>query len=336
MYELFFYLKNVIALKKTLFLSYSFLFKSTLFMKLNAFSGIRITILTTVLLFVITQQFGQTWKFLRHEVTGGIGSTSFLGELGGANRIGSTGIMGFRDVEFKATRPAITAGYRYFIQPNMAVKGGITFGLLSGNDAYTQERFRQNRNLHFRSPVVEIGGQFEYYPFGEYFGHLYRTKGVAGQKVSVISPYLFAGIGGFWFNPKAKYEDDWIALQPLMTENVSYRRIAISIPFGVGVKYALNKQMSISAEFTLRYTTTDYIDDVSTVYADKSDADAMSQYLANPTLNLIPSYTDGTYSYNATGVGMQRGQPKQNDSFAILMFSFNYKILQGRKNLPKF
>jgi opacity protein-like surface antigen len=279
---------------------------------------------------------GQTWKFLRHELTGGVGSTSFLGELGGANRIGSTGIMGFRDFEFKATRPAITAGYRYFIQPNMAVKGGLTFGILSGNDALTQERFRQNRNLHFRSPLIELGAQFEYYPFGEYFGHLYRTKGVAGQKVSVISPYVFAGIGGFWFNPKAKYDGNWVALRPLMTENVAYKRIALSIPIGIGVKYALNKQMSIGAELTLRYTTSDYIDDVSTVYADKSDADAMTQFLANPTLNLIPTYTDGTYQYNATGVGMQRGQSKQNDSFAILMFSFNYKILQGRKNLPKF
>jgi hypothetical protein len=290
------------------------------------------TILTTV----VTEQFGQTWKFLRHELSGGIGSSSFLGELGGANRVGSTGLMGFRDFEFKASRPVFMGGYRYFIQPNMAVKGGLTFGILSGNDALTQERFRQNRNLHFRSPILELGVQFEYYPLSEYFGHLYRTKGVAGQKVSVISPYIFAGIGGFWFNPKAKYDGSWVALRPLMTEDVAYKRVAISIPFGVGVKYALNKQMSIGAELTLRYTTSDYIDDVSTVYADKSDADAMTQYLANPTLNLIPTFTDGTYHYDATGVGMQRGQPKQNDSFAVLMFSFNYKILQGRKNLPKF
>jgi opacity protein-like surface antigen len=299
-------------------------------------SGFKIILLSSTFLILGSSFFAQTWKFLRHEVYGGIGSTSFLGELGGANRIGSTGILGFRDIEFKATRPAITAGYRYFINPNIAVKGGLNFGLLSGDDALTTERFRQNRNLHFRSPWLELGAQFEYYPFGEYFGHLYRTKGVSGQKVSVISPYLFVGVGGFWFNPKAEYNGDWVALRPLMTENVAYKRIAIALPFGIGVKYALNKQMSIGAELTMRYTSTDYIDDVSTVYADKSNADAMTQYLANPTLNLIPSYTDGTYIYDATGVGMQRGGADQNDSFAVLMFSFNYKILQGRKNLPKF
>jgi hypothetical protein len=94
----------------------------------------------------------QHWKFLRHEVTLGIGTTNFLGELGGADDIGSTGITGFKDFEIKMTRPAFSAGYRYYISQTFAVKGELLYGRLNGDDALTAEPFRQNRNIHFRSP----------------------------------------------------------------------------------------------------------------------------------------------------------------------------------------
>lgn len=278
----------------------------------------------------------QHWKFMRHELVGTIGMSNFFGELGGANKIGSSGIKGFKDLDLKLTRPVLSAGYRFYINTKFAVKGTLIYGRLKGDDAKTTERFRQNRNLHFRSPLIELSAQFEYYPLNEYFGHLYRTKGVAGKKVNHFSPYIFLGIGGFWFNPKAKYNDDWVALQPLQTENVSYKRISIALPFGLGCKYAISKQLSIGIEMGLRYTTTDYIDDVSTVYVDKTSANAQTQYLANPTLNSIPSFTDGSYVYNPTAVGNQRGDSKNKDAFLLTMVTVSYKILKGRNNLPKF
>ena len=139
----------------------------------------------------------QHWKFLRHELVGSIGTSNFFGELGGANDIGSSGIKGFKDLDFKLTRPSFNAGYRFYINPKFAIKGTLTYGRLNGDDAQTTERFRQNRNLHFRSPLIELSAQFEYYPLNEYFGHLYRTNGVVGKKVNHFSPYLFVGVGGF-------------------------------------------------------------------------------------------------------------------------------------------
>jgi hypothetical protein len=278
----------------------------------------------------------QHWKFMRHELVGSIGTSNFFGELGGANDIGSSGIKGFKDLDLKLTRPSLNAGYRFYINTKFAVKGTLIYGRLKGDDSKTTERFRQNRNLHFRSPLIELSAQFEYYPLNEYFGHLYRTKGVAGKKVNHFSPYIFLGIGGFWFNPKAKYNGDWVALQPLQTENVSYKRIALVLPFGLGCKYAISKQLSIGIEMGLRYTTTDYIDDVSTVYVDKSSANAQIQYLANPTLNSIPSFTDGSYIYKPTATGNQRGDSKNKDAYLLTMVTVSYKILKGRNNLPKF
>ena len=292
-------------------------------------------LLTTLLLMTFISN-AQHWKFMRHEVTLGIGTTNFLGELGGADDIGSTGITGVKDFEFKMTRPAFSAGYRYYISQTFAIKGELLYGRLNGDDALTAEPFRQNRNIHFRSPLIELTARFEYYPFKQYFGHLYRTNGVLGKKISKISPYLFVGVGGFWFNPKAQYNGSWEALQPLQTEGVAYKRIAANFPFGAGVKYAITKQFSIGFEMGLRYTTSDYVDDVSGKYIDHSSSSAMIQYLANPTINSIASYTDGSYVYNPTAPGMQRGNSDNKDSFLVTLFTANYKFLQGKRNLPKF
>jgi opacity protein-like surface antigen len=294
----------------------------------------------TVLLILIVigaiQLSAQSWKYLRGEIVGSIGTSHFLGELGGANDIGSNGITGFKDLELTLTRPSWAIGYRYYLSPKFAVKGDLTDALLLGDDALTEERFRNNRNLHFRSHAVDVSARIEFYPLGEYFGSIYSNIGVRGSKVRKVSTYVFIGVGGFWFNPKAKYNGEWVALQPLATEGVEYKKIAISMPFGGGFKYALSKKMSIGIEFCLRYTSTDYIDDVSANYVDKSNANQMERDLANPSKGLIPGYTDGTYVYSPTAPGAQRGNVANNDSFLLTMFSFNYKLLEGRGNLPKF
>jgi opacity protein-like surface antigen len=280
--------------------------------------------------------YGQHWKFLRHEVSLGIGTSHFLGELGGANDIGSSGIAGFKDLEFKLTRPTISAGYRFYISPMFALKADLSYGRLNGDDALTTEKFRQNRNLHFRSPVIELAGRVEFYPLKEYFGHLYRTNGVIGKKVNRWSPYLFAGVGGAWFNPKAEYQGSWVPLQPLQTEGVDYKKIMAVFPMGAGVKYAISSQLSIGLEIGLRYTTSDYVDDVSGNYIDHSGSDAQTQYLADPNLDLIQSYTDGSYTYDPTAPGMQRGDPSNKDAYVFTLVTLNYKFLKGRLNLPKF
>lgn len=293
-------------------------------------------VLATLLTLALFGCYAQHWKFMRHEVSIGIGTSHFLGELGGANDIGSSGFKGFKDMEFKLTRPALAAGYRFYFSPYFAFKGDISYGRLTGDDALTTEPFRQNRNLHFRAPVVELVARFEYYPLKEYFGHLYRTDGVVGKRVNHWSPYIFVGIGGAWFNPKAKYEGKWIALQPLKTEGVDYKRIMGVLPFGAGVKYALSDQLSIGLEMGLRYTSSDYVDDVSTVYLDHSGSDAMTQYLANPNIGTISTYTDGNYVYDPTAPGMQRGDPNNKDAYLFTLATVNYKFLRGRLNLPKF
>jgi hypothetical protein len=67
--------------------------------------------------------------------------------------------------------------------------------------------------------------------------------------------------------------------------------MAICFPVGVGVKYSLNRQMSLGFEVLYRFTTTDYIDDVSKTYA----PDAQTQFLPNGQPTVWYALQDRSY-----------------------------------------
>ena len=128
-----------------------------------------IKIAATLLLLVSLGQvmFAQTydprkskWHRFRHEVGANIGLTAFLGELGGANAIGSDGL---RDWNFNQNKFAITLNYQYFIKRNFSVRGNFLFAYLSGDDKNTTEPFRSNRNLSFQAPMFELDAILQYY-----------------------------------------------------------------------------------------------------------------------------------------------------------------------------
>ena len=81
------------------------------------------------------------------------GAANFLGELGGANQIGTFFV---KDMEFSCTRPSAAIAYRYRFNRLFALRAGFHYLQVSGNDNLTQEPFRQNRNLSFRSNIFEL------------------------------------------------------------------------------------------------------------------------------------------------------------------------------------
>jgi len=281
----------------------------------------------------------------RKEWVLGVGAANFLGELGGANREGTNFV---RDLEFSATRPSVAIGLRYKFSKRWAVKGGFHYLLLSGDDKLTKEPFRSNRNLHFRSHVFELSAQAEFYFTKEQQGHIYKIKNAKGMKSYDYQGYLFVGVGGFYFNPQAKYRGNWVSLQPLGTEGQGlpggkkkYSRVSICIPYGIGGKYAINKEWAVGLELGIRKTFTDYIDDVSGNYYDNDDIfqarGATAAYLADPSLMNYPAELGGNSTpYNQTAVGQQRGDPKDKDSYFFLNVTVNYKVPYKRKTRSKF
>lgn len=276
----------------------------------------------------------------RYEVGIGLGASNFLGDLGGANQIGTNGL---KDLEFSLTRPSFSAFLRYRKARYFGYRVSFAYGKVSGYDGLTTEPYRNNRNLHFKSNIFELSSQFEFYFTKERPDHLYRYKGVSGLKNVDMQVYAFMGVGAFWFNPKADYNGTWYALQPLGTEGQTlkpgtqkYSRVSVAVPIGIGIKNAINHRWSVGLELGIRKTFTDYIDDVSTTYYDKNLIAAAfgpaAGYFADPSLGLIQAPP----GFEPNGIGQQRGDSSDNDAYLFAHITVNYKIGRFRRTKSKF
>ncbi len=276
------------------------------------------------------------WKTHRGEVMIGLGISNFLGELGGRNQIGSPFVW---DLELSQTKPAVSLGYRYHTAEKQALRMQLTYGILAGNDNLTTEEFRQDRNLNFKSDVFELQLAYELHLYKEELGHIYDLRGVKGTKSSRVGLYFFGGVGMFYFDPKAQFNNAWVKLRPLGTEGQGlepievgdkligggeiYSQFQICIPMGIGIRKAFSKQWSGGLELQYTKTFTDYIDDVSGDYYDNSalrDAHGdVGAYLADPNL--------GAFSLGGPrGAGDQRGDPTDLDAYLFLKAQFHYKL----------
>jgi hypothetical protein len=271
----------------------------------------------------------------RYEYFGAFGTSSFLGDIGGADQVG-TGLVS--DLNPSSTRFALSGGIRYKKHPRYAVKALLTFGWVSGSDAKTQERFRNNRNLSFSSPLVELSIQGEYYFNKEKRASIYRISKISGKKIKNTLIYVLGGAGLFWYHPMAKYNNSWYNLRKIGTEGQNlpggpkkYLGVSASLFLGVGVKFPISRQLAVGAEFAPRYTFTDYIDDVSNIYANNDDIrkskGEIAAYLADPNLGKNPGQTREGY---------QRGDKKNKDTYAFFQINMTYKFIKRRRTRSKF
>lgn len=275
------------------------------------------------------------WKTHRREIDLGIGLSNFLGELGGRNQIGSPFVW---DLELSQTRPAASIGYRYFLARKQALLGRLSYGVMAGNDNLTEEPFRNNRNLSFKSDLVEFAVIYELHLYREELGHIYDLRGVKGEKPTRVGLYLFAGIGGAYFDPRAQFNNQWVRLKPLSTEGQGlpggaepYSNFTLAIPMGVGLRKAVNKNISIGLNLQYTKTFTDYIDDVSDKYFPnevlRAERGEIAAFLADPSLGNIPGQTAD---------GQQRGDPDDLDAYLFFRFHVHYKLNQYRSGNKKY
>lgn len=308
-------------------------------------------LLTLCLSFDASAQF----KGRLQEVGVFLGASQFFGELGGASRIGRPFVA---DMELALTRPAIGGFYRYNLTSHWGVRGNLIWGIVKGDDGLIYPRelgadewFRYFRNLSFRSGIVEFSAQVEF-NFLRYEPRRKRFR---------FSPYVFLGLGGFYYNPKAKVDDDfdpdtkdvWVPLRPLGTEGqgtaefpdrLPYSQISISFPMGFGIKYAINRYWNLGFEIGHRPTNSDYIDDVSTIYVAEEvfynnnpndpDRARLAYHLSRRSAEIVPNSYQLAY---ITSQGSQRGDPLSYDHYTFvgaIVVIFN--ITGGRVICPKF
>ncbi len=305
------------------------------------------------------------WKRTRYEIMCGVGMSSFMGDLGGGKSSEKSYVRNITDFDFLSSREAIWGGLRYKLSPSFAVRGNLIFGQLYGDDKWSGDEGRKTRNLNFRTIIIENSYQLEYSIIKESTARKWNKKRNRKVRGPSFNLYTFAGVGGFYFNPKGEdLYGNWISLQPLGTEgqtangnNNKYSRFSVCIPYGLGMKIGITRKWDFGFEYGFRYTLTDYIDDVGTSYYDnKSIVDAnggspTAGWLADKHLTSDPSqdfgpevknkdneyygiYEQGKRKPYPDGLSIRGGDAK--DIYMFFLFSLSYKLETKRNGWPKF
>lgn len=300
-------------------------------------SGVKyvLTILSIAPAMSFSQKFYNTqdnWAMNKHELAIGVGATSFLGDLGGADRIGTN--YSLRDLNFRSTQWGSSLSYRYRFRPHFATSTMVNAGMLSGSDALTDEPIRNMRNLSFRSFFVMVSQRFEFIILmNERLGKSSRRVLEHNEQV-----YLIGGIGAMYFNPKAMYQGSWTTLHDKHTEGqglaggpTEYKLITATVPLGVGFRMGIGRFWRIGLEAMYVKTFSDYIDDVSGSYYDPAMIGAAygphAAYLSNPSSKP-----------EAFNPGSQRGGSQKDAFFYVnvmltrnLTYKSNFKVNRSHR-----
>lgn len=269
------------------------------------------SILLFLMIVTVTPVYAQ-WESVRQEGEIGfsIGAAHYFGDLNTKSRL-------------NRPKPTVGAFFRKQFGNYIGLRIGAHFAQLGYSDVYnTQNDYQRRRNLSFNTNIFELAlqGDFNFFKF------------VPGDPEHSFTPYVTIGAGIFSYDPYAYLNGQKYFLRPLGTEGQGlaaypdrkpYNTMAFSFPIGVGVKYAINDRMNIGLEVAHRFTSTDYLDDVSTTYVGSDKFPPLPD--GSPSIAQLlqdRSYETG----DLIGIeGRQRGLPKQKDQFifAELTVSFN-------------
>jgi hypothetical protein len=131
-------------------------------------------------------------------------------------------------------------------------------------------------------------------------------------------PYALAGVGVTYLTPQTTYKGRSYSLAPLHTEGVEYNRLPPTVRYGLGVPVLATDRFKLHLEGTYTHVLSDYLDDVSTVYVDRSNMSPVAAALSDrrPEIGLEPNE-----------VGEQRGNSGRNDGYFILSARFIFVLM---------
>ena len=226
-------------------------------------------------------------------------------------------------VSFKDARWATGAFYRYNINNRMAVRAEMNYGFLDADDSRIKRNpYLQARNLNFKSQLVELAATFEI--------NFFKYSMVKARDTRFWTPYIFMGGSLFYYNPYTTFDGNKYKLESVGTEgqktanrptkNRGYDQYSFAIPYGLGIKVALNRNWAINVEASSRITFTDHIDDVSGSYAEPEDVN----YFVDG-VNIGPFLADRSVAKIGIA-GKERGTSKDKDRFMFVGVSLTYTI----------
>lgn len=240
---------------------------------------------------------------------------------------------------------------RYTYVPGVSFRLGVNYGKLYATDEWNEQKAmdaefisddsyqRYMRNLDIKTNIWESNLMVEISPFrlsNWEFGRMTQAR---------FQPYILLGVSGFYYNPRGTYKDlttgleKEVDLKPLRTEGQGFTAPGYTFPEvysnfsyaalgGLGFKIDIGKGLALGLEYQLRYTFTDYLDDVSGAYVDPLLIDIA--YLGNPTkTEAVHHMADRTGEVNPGfqhSGGEMRGNPNNKDMFSSVSVMFFWKI----------
>lgn len=267
-----------------------------------------------VLIFMVKIDVGYTQPVeIEHEVGILAGGAHYFGDLN-------------PNLDFMHPGPMGGAFYRLNFGTRLALRNQISYMHIAYKDQYSGYLFNRQRNLSFKSDVLDIHSQIEF-NFLDFIKSIYYSK--EGWR---YTPYLSLGAGVFFFNPKTEYKGQTIELQPLGTEgqndvsytgNPKYNLYSWSINYGIGLKYHIQRNVSVGFDFNIHRTMTDYLDDVSGQYVSiislPGEDRGLPYLLYDRSKELGPAI--GT-------PGRSRGSKPGGDDFATFSLNLTWTFMQ--------
>lgn len=218
--------------------------------------------------------------------------------------------------------PALGLGLSYDLTNKFILRGSANYLKVKGSDKNSDSKGVQSRNLSFNSSIWEAQLALEY--------------NLLDLSERSFTPYVFAGVAAFHFNPYAfDASGTKVYLRSLGTEGQGlsaypgkklYNNNQLAIPFGGGVKLALSDNLQVGIEIGLRKLFTDYLDDVSGTYAD-------STILANGRGQKAVAFAyrgaeiPGSPGYPKEGT--IRGNPDKKDWYYVTGIRVSYLLGNG-------
>jgi hypothetical protein len=189
-----------------------------------------------------------------------------LGLFGGASYyLGDLNPRG----HFLFSHPAAGIFFRYSTHYRYAFRLGFNYGSLSASDSKSSELDQLERNMAFESKIYDFNAIAEF-NFVDYR---------IGNDKHYFTMFIFAGIGGFSFNPQTSGGN-----ANLFPANKAkpYSTFQLNLPFGVGIKWNIHKRFGLGLEWGPRKLFTDYLDGVSGVANNLSNGIIPGTMLGNP------------------------------------------------------
>ena len=160
----------------------------------------------------------------------------------------------------KTIRPMVGLNISKNLTQYFSVRGNVDFGSVLADDSkYSSPAWKKERNFKFSTPVTELSlhGIFNFQGENNRINsHRFQTYIFGGPGISFIN--IARDFSGFNRN-STSFKTSMVSGLTADSLHTLPRAILV-IPMGAGVKYIVGPKISLTAEFTYRLLTTDYLD----------------------------------------------------------------------------